>query len=262
VPRAQNDYQAAADQGRLWTPQVSYPASVLRANYDISDRSTISASGGVIDQVRDKSGNGLHVSATATARPALTDNEAIFDGVNDQLVTASNLGIFGAAARTVFYVARRISTDPSNGQPVFFWGAESTRLAFGSSSWDVPGGFISVWAWASDVNIHPGTANSYIGTAFFTGTVQGGFVNGGTATTLTSALNTTNSVLYLGRRLGRFAGVALSEIHILNQYLPAWEMDRFAGYLAWKWRYLLPRDLVGDLPGRNPFKNRPPLIGG
>ena len=83
------------DTSFLWNETVWNPGMVsgLRAWYDASDTATVSATGGLIDSVTDKSGNGLTLTSSGSTRPTYTSaglnglNIFTYDG-NDFLESA------------------------------------------------------------------------------------------------------------------------------------------------------------------------------
>lgn len=105
-----NPFMQGGASGELWTPADITTALWL----DASDTSTITATGGLVDQINDKSGNGRNFIGTTTTRP--TTGASTLNGLNvldfagDYLTSASAAStwnfLHNAAGSSVFAVAK------------------------------------------------------------------------------------------------------------------------------------------------------------
>lgn len=98
---------------------------------DASDTSTITASGGLVSQWNDKSGNGRNVSQATSANQPITGtttlnglNVITYDGSNDVLLSAANAP--DVTAMSCFAVARHSSFDSIAPRVVDLTGANGT----------------------------------------------------------------------------------------------------------------------------------------
>jgi hypothetical protein len=113
--RAEQAVDPANDGKFPWTPAHIKP----QLWYDASDVSTITASEGRVSQWNDKSGYGMHLTASGNARPTTAGetingrNVVIFDGVANVMVTASNPFSPAITDAGVFMVVNM--KTPSNG---------------------------------------------------------------------------------------------------------------------------------------------------
>lgn len=94
-----------------WSSVLEFGSPVdpeLSGWWDASDASTIHATGGVVDQWDDKSGNGVHLTASGTSRPATGVatigglNALQFDATNDLIGVASPPGEVGFSADRLY----------------------------------------------------------------------------------------------------------------------------------------------------------------
>lgn len=206
---------------------------------DASDATTITLNGSTVSQWSDKSGNGRHlVQATAAAQPtynATTYNNkpaVIFDGTSDVMLSNSVTGISGAAPRTIAYVMRRVT-----GGPIIQIGTSTSLRTFGR---DLAGAGL-LYHWSSDLPMSMlGTGVNTSEILQSTGAVSTGFRDGSQIASGSYALNTLNTVLYVGARTppdfsAVYAGVVFAEILVFNKVLSVAERQLLEGYFAWKW---------------------------
>lgn len=222
----------------IWTPAVLAP----QVWYDAADSATITLNGSTVSQWSDKSPNGFHaVQATASAQPtynATTYNNkpaVVFDGVDDILRTSSVIGVSGANPRTFAFVARLPSTTRGAAIQV---GTQTSLRAFGRDY----GGTGVIYHWASDLPMSvPTITANYQEVLQSTGAVTSGYRNGSLIASGSYALNTFNSILYLGgRSLPDFPSIfygpmVFAEILVFLKVLSTSERQQLEGYFAWKW---------------------------
>jgi hypothetical protein len=236
-----------------WTPADISTALWL----DAADATTVQATGGVVDQWSDKSGNARNVVATLTARPAniATQNSKTvlsFDGSNDKMTRSGGV-ITGSTSRTVYAVAK-----PLNGNAALDFGADSSLSRYSVS---LNTGFIGVngsnIAWSTIngntfgiyVFSQAGSSLSTI-TAFWNGT---SYVST-SSTSATSPLSTATTSTTVGCDVSQstFFQGDIAEIVVLGQASEADTRQRIEGYLAHKW------GLTANLPANHPYKVNPP----
>ena len=221
-----------------WTPAALAP----QIWYDASDATTVTLNGSTVSQWSDKSGNGFDaVQATATSQPtynATTYNNKpalVFDGVDDILRTSSAIGVSGSNPRTFAFVAR-IPGAPRGS--VIQVGTQTNLRAFGRDY----GGTGILYHWASDLPWSvPTIAANYQELMQSTGSVSSGYRNGSLIASGNYALNTFNSILYLGgRSLPDFSStfygtIVFAEVLVFLKVLSTEERQQLEGYFAWKW---------------------------
>lgn len=221
-----------------WTPAALSP--VIWA--DALDTSTIILNGSTVSQWSDKSGNSRHlIQATASKQPAYSattfNNKPgiTFDGIDDILLSNQVTGISGSDPRTFAYAARR----PGAGRPIIQIGTTAGLRAFGRDN--AAGGLL--YHWFADMVCSAGPTNfNYQEVMQSTGAVSTGFRNGTQLAQGNYALNTLNTVLYLGGREGPdfsasilYANIVFAEVIVTRSVLSTEERQLLEGYFAWKW---------------------------
>jgi hypothetical protein len=256
------DHPYRWDGTRFGGPKLWRPTDMATALWlDAEDTSTITLNGSTVSQWADKSGNGRNaVQAVAAAQPTynatgLNNKPSLsFDGSNDILRTATPLGISGAAPRTFAYVGQSVS---GIGTPIQI-GTETVLRAFGRA-FGSPG---LLYHWVVDLTVSTPAINSPFQELLqSTGAVSAGYRNGSLVNSGSFALNTFDSVLYLGGRTApdfpsatSYANFLCSEVLVINSALSTADRQRIEGYLAWKW------GLQANLPADHPYKTLPPTV--
>jgi len=257
MPRGVSPVDEAQLQGRLWTPALARPAVWL----DAADLSTISVATGV-DQWRDKSGFGRHVSqATVANRPAYTVgglnglNVLTFDGANDSMENTTyvlpTVYSFYAVGRSSVAGYSRLFTTLSDIHAYIGTGVTTSDYAtfFGNSTaWNDLGTNTPAQSIASTCIMGLVKANSVGGAIPYVNGIAQNAKNG-------TSISTTGFVLGKAPSNVQFWNGIMAEIIIQPALSTTGDRQKFEGYLAHKWR------LTANLPALHPFKNRPPLIG-
>ncbi len=119
--------------------------------YDASDLTTITESGGLVSQWRDKSGNGYHLSE-ATAKPTTgaesLNSKNVINFSGSKILNGPNAAIpAGATEYTIFAVWKAIGAN----QALFHMGSDSTRRAVGSHTIGAGDNLRHYW-WSSDLD--------------------------------------------------------------------------------------------------------------
>lgn len=225
------------------TPTTWSPAQLSPILWtDASDGSTITLNGSTVSQWADKSGNGRNlVQATAAQQPAYNATTfngrpgITFDGTDDILLSSALMGISGAAPRTFAYVSRRINVGSG---PLIQVGTTTVLRAFGRTV----GLSGLLYHWAADLTMSTAGLNVNNQEVIqSTGAVSTGFRDGTQIATGSYALNTLNTVLYVGARTAPDFSPALycpcvfAEIIILDKVLTLTDRQALEGYFAWKW---------------------------
>lgn len=206
---------------------------------DADDASTLTLSGSVVDEWRDKSGNGRHFTGSGSARPALVSaayngRDAIqFDGVNDTMSLGSS-GIGRNVGAVTVYVAVKWTTSPTSAEVVFVsstatstqtrigvygalvsqkYGLGGRRLStdsFGSAS---SSGSISAGSWAIQAGVFDYSNSDLL--QYIDGTLDGSNTSFQAAGVTD---NTDAAATSLGSNfgLGSFADVEVSEILVYH----------------------------------------------
>ncbi len=144
-----------------------------------------------------------------------------FDGVDDYVVTAQNVGITGSGARTLTFWAM-VVTNPAD-RSVIGWGAGATYQSFAASLYaaGVPGPWY-FWGQGYDMStgVMPTLGIWQHHTITFDGTTVRWYIDGNqVANAALPLLNTAASPLYIGRFVPGWMGysnVVIDEVRILN----------------------------------------------
>ena len=236
-----------------WTPSLITTALWL----DAADASTITESGGVVDQWNDKSGNNRNATASGSARPAY--NATKFNGkatvdfsTSNQLdlvnfaqvsgqniiavVDTSDLGIgdrifLNRSSGSATNLALYLGTSVRNYAPAIFW--TTRRAAWGSA---VQSKALVRWAFSS--------APSFTLTQ----------VNAQTPVTEAGASELTNWSTINNSSIQQ-SDFDLSELIITPPGLSSINLEKLHGYLAHKW------GLTANLPETHPYKYQIPTPG-
>jgi hypothetical protein len=240
--------------------------------YDASDSGSITQTGGLVDQLNDKSGNANHLTATSTARPATGANTLnslnvlTYAGTNDVLartasVTVSALHQTGAT----MVVVRKYSAAGNQG---VFWtstqtgsfgdncvmGREGTNSGIWGNGTASSAGLPAAVSDTDNTNFHIQSGSFVSNTSreiFTDGTSSS--TNGGNASSLSSPITS----IFLGQCLTASRG---SNMFLTGQIAEAillagsgtTNRQIIEGYVAHKW------GLAGNLPVGHPYKVNPP----
>lgn len=115
---------AVGQNGGALPSPIAIFGSDLVAWWDFADAATVTQSGGFLDSITDKSGNGRTLVGATTKRPAYSATgfhnavgAAVFDGVDDILTTASFNPNFGTLCSTFIHCEWHTGTVVGNGTP-------------------------------------------------------------------------------------------------------------------------------------------------
>ncbi len=216
--------------------------------YDASDTSTMTFSGSVVTQWRDKSGNSRNANQNTGA--TFSANSLVFTGTQSyNAANSSNL------LRNVFFaifVVERLNTtnylfgditSSINGGSLHVGYRSSTNLTFAFWNSDLEittisgTGVTRIWSF-----VLPSTGNRF---ANLNGSLIGTFTNN-------TQLNSFNTLQIGGVFNGNFYNGSMFEIVGYTTSLTTLQIQQNEGYLAWKW------GLQGNLPANHPYKNAPP----
>jgi hypothetical protein len=221
-----------------WTPAALDPLLWL----DFADSTTLTASGGVILQIIDKSGNGRHASQAASS------NRPTVGTVNGKSCMVSTSAQYLELQNT-------ISTVRSFAAVAQFTTTTGLQFIVGDSS---------------SFDFHGDNGSNLLSPSFASSLVTGGsgWTNGAStapssivksASTSVYIFNTTGSV-----RIGQFSADRSNqygnrgiigntcEIIALASTIANLDREKFEGYLAHKWGF------AGSLPASHPYKSAPP----
>lgn len=277
MPRGTSRLDDARLQGRLWTPAIFAP-TFLVAWHDFSDLSTISANSGVIDSIRDKSGNGFTATQVTSRRPTLSQTAisyspgtagvrrgAVFSGAQCMQVQSalpastkwSGFGVFQFG--TVGAYQRIISLDTTLGGTDYLGGNSMALLTGGSAG--------SNQVIETYDNGDKGTATfrtttvnqAHVGVTISDGVNSTAYADGAPGTPVAYVQTSKAPFLEIGADTGAADGQltgAIGETLVTSGDVSTQTRQRIEGYLAWKW------GTVDQLIASHPYKNRPPTIGG
>ena len=203
---------------------------------DASDAASITASGGLVSQWNDKSGNARHATASGSLRPNSGGSQngrtvMQFTGTQAMTITGNflqsdNVTMFAVAMKNTDHYGGIISSAPTNPE-------DSPVLCF----------YLTTIAWLNRrVLVQQATGNSVyrIVSGQSVGTAQQGFFDGvrGTDTTASVATNTTNTITKIGAlRTGSSPDLNgnIAEIVCYSGNLTTADRARVESYLAAKW---------------------------
>ncbi len=243
----------------IWNPSMIQTALWL----DAADASTVTASSGLVDQWRDKSGNARHASGTTTARPTYASvtlngkNTLTFDGTDDRLVTSGvslHTGLYSAfavaraaTANSVLIICsqdRSTSNPDRNGQYIRTNSATPESVAFnnaGSAFTATASSTVTNW------NSYSAIRESALITLYANG-------NAGTGTAITGTATSNSNPMTIGAResnagtFNNFWSGDMAEVIFLGSVATTDTRQRVEGYLAHKW------GLTANLPAGHPYK--------
>lgn len=270
MPQSRNDYEAAKDQDRLWTPDAERQGIALW--FDAQDPRTIALASGVISRIVNKGGIGLDDAAQATSgnRPTFSATALgpwypgiVHAAASVQYLNLPSLMSTGWTAAEILYVAKR-NTDPpateSTTGPLFVSGTApgsggehepytdgNVYLATFSAARSATGNPALSLVPTRIINIRSASAawSYWVDGAQHYSTGSNTFALPGTPTIGWSTAFGNNY---------SFDGV-WGELIVFPSILSNMARARYFGYLAWK-HGLADNPLSNFL-----FKNRPPLIG-
>lgn len=230
-----------------WSPTS---ISGLAFWYDANDTSTMTFSGSVVTQWRDKSGNSRNANQNTGA--TYSNSSLVFTG--SQSYNAANSS---SLLRNVFFaifVVERLNTTGAT----FLFGDTVAGITGGSLHVGYRNSTNATFAfWNSDLEITsisgtgatriwsfilPSTGNRF---ANLNGSLIGTFTNN-------SQLNSFNTLQIGAVFNGNFYNGSMFEIVGYTGNLTTLQIQQVEGYLAWKW------GLQGNLPAGHPYKNAPP----
>jgi hypothetical protein len=244
----------------LWTP-----ASITTALWlDASDATTITESGGLVSEWRDKSGLGRHASeANSVNQPALTT--AGMNGLDCLTFTNHQLAAPGVHITTnamFFAVATLSATSPAHGRLL------SLRQTGQTYDFNNAGSILPFYRYSATTTVQTffnGAARSSVTVAYDTNMLLECVVNtssmttylngaAGATGTVTHALNTSDGLLIcqsLSPNDENWYG-KVAEI-VIVEGVDTDTRQYIEGYLAWKW------GLEANLPSGHPYITAAPV---
>jgi hypothetical protein len=242
-----------------WTPSEI----TTIAWYDPSDSDTVQDTGGLVDQLDDKSGNNYHLTQTGTARPTTgvelfgALNGLGFDGTDDYLENAS-FAVPDSGNLAVFLIARVNTVDATSDSLISYDNGNDFQYDANDISDFL--GRINVNGIGSDVSLTGGPFNlAYLHNINFdyTSGYYNAYVSGtqrAVNTTYSAKLGTSGTLrLAVNRGTSAFIQCKIGEIIITEDASEATRL-KIEGYLSWKW------EAVDKLPGSHPYKYFPPTV--
>ncbi len=252
---------AGPDQTLTLTNATWQPSNLsIQAWYDASDASTITASGGLVSEWRDKSGFNRHATQPTGANQPSTGTNTM-GGLNvislngtSQFFNA-DLDYLAGSTHSAFIVTKATAFRNIYGAANGSAGANSLHVGFSSSTQ------FRMNFWGNDFNL--ATASSFIPTSgnvlnyvWTPGVSKEIFANGSLQGTTTSAGSI--GTMAGGGRIGNVVGQGLyggdiAEIIFVTGTVSAADRERMEGYLAHKWQ------MQAQLPAGHPYKNVSPI---
>lgn len=212
------------------------PVPGYKAWYDASQIGSLSTSTGLVFQMQDLSGNGLHVSqASGTEWPTLGStingmNVLSFDGVDDRLDCGTS---FGLATSTIFVVSQAATTGADRIMVDGVSPGGRHVIMRSGTTWDVYQGSAVIGSVASDLLPH-------VHTGIFTGSTTSGARTDGVAGTTGSAGTNTLAGFRIG---GEFTGASsnmwagtIGEVIVYAGVMVFPDIVKVEQYLQQKWR--------------------------
>lgn len=242
-----------------WTPWTPALTNTV-AWYDPSDASTITDTGGLVDQLDDKSGNANHVTATLLQRPITATstinglNVLEYDGTS--LLEQSVFNLPASGNHSVFAVCT-VNSVTSTFDSLWSCDAASLDYQFSSNSVLQFDGRLTIGGLPHVIMTGgPFVGPSIFNTNFnFTDTFVNVYVDG-TSKTINSAygtkLTTPVSFRICANRAGSVGiGSNFGECIVIEDVSDNMR-EIIEGYLAHKW------GIASNLPAAHPYKNKPP----
>lgn len=233
---------------------------------DAADASTVQATGGLVDQINDKSGNGIDFTATTTARPTYTtggqngQNVLTFNGTSNFLSRSEYTYGTTHSLFVVFkYTGASTITATTPGFAVISGTSTSSSIYGGPWTGVIAnerlGYYLNRDGFAkTDADIN---ATSPLLLGFSVDNTQVGAITrlNGTADFLTTnGTLVPQSIQYIGSVDGTrsFLTGFFCELIIAPSFLPKADIEKMEGYLAHKW------GLTANLPADHPYKTVEP----
>jgi hypothetical protein len=253
-----------------WNETVWNPSMISTALWlDAADASTVTASSGLVDEWRDKSGNARHATGTTTTRPAYASttlngkNTFTFDGTDDRLVISAvsmHTGLYSvfavaraATANTLLMVCsqdRSTNVASRNGQYIRTNSATPETITFdnaGSAFTATATSTVTNW------NSYSSIRESALITLFANGNTGTGVAVTGTAASNANPM-TIGSRESTANTFNNHWNGDMAEIIFLGSAATTDTRQRIEGYLAHKW------GLTASLPADHPFKTVGPTL--
>lgn len=254
-----------------WTPEKT----TTSLWFDMSDTSTITASGGAVSQLNDKSGNNRHLTQSSESNKPTTDANTInnlnifdFDGGDWLLRIDSNVGnivngtnkdfmVFGIMETSVDSAEQRFLSLGNTAlfQNTYQIGVLYNEDEFRNIVWNSAGSpyyIDGVFEVVDSPFILNGGFNGsdtklYLnGTEYTGGGVSGQFGTIAGADRITVGISEDQSGAPLTGKIG--------EVIVLDSWVGETIRQKTEGYLAHKW------GLTSSLPAGHPYKNSPPRL--
>ena len=235
---------------------------------DATDLTTITFTGSNVTAWSDKSGNAVAITVGGTGGLTYSSNSVCTSSaqtsyfsvpVNITKPTMPNISLFlvytwlGQPTSQINSVLWGDENPISGGRCQYFSFPQYSPNSYGAY---MSGG---VYIYTTELNTPSRLIYSYVeqytvtnGTAIY---INGALGTGGQKTSVSNAVAAGNATLYFGGGVGSSlqpSYVALSEILIYSNALPATQRQQVEGYLAWKWGTL------SSLTSSNPYKTVKP----
>jgi uncharacterized repeat protein (TIGR02543 family) len=257
----------SGESGTPWAPTIL----TMAAWYDAADTNTITQSGGLVSQLRDKSGNNRHMTQGTSANKPISGSsingfhaiQATSDN-NHYMVNTNTVWNRATMDTTIALVLEKVSTGTEYG------------VAIGGGTADTVYKYPEVASVSTGIRVNtrstPGLDTGTIGTdvrsvpSFVVAQVasnslhvwqDGSSVYSGTLTNAVPIANPENVLYLFDRRPGgdTFLGKIGEAVVIQNAVLSTSDRQKMEGYLAHKW------GMAANLPSDHPYKAAPPMNG-
>lgn len=234
----------------------------LAAWFDAEDETTITMSTTFVTRWADKSTNqNDFVQSDTTLSPTTTTisgskNALYMSTFNKVMVTESAIttSVTGSNPRSMFLVSivPGVTSFVSLG-----YGPHTVALPRNTFGLNFARGATTVYSpytYGTDITVGSSLSTINLMEGFYDGSNIYGYFNGTLISSQAIALNTSQTVLFLGNRPDLLGNVdaTICEIIMYSEELSESRRQQIEGYLAWKWGF------DGSLPTGHPFKSAPP----
>lgn len=229
----------------LWTPAEL----ITETWYDAADAATLTTTGGLVDEWRDKSGNLRHLTGPNGAKPTLSGSNVVFSSANTTRLTANLVNLLQPVS--IFMI-----TDPSGANTDNQYIFDCTpRIILGENTNQGFGMFAGNWVRSVDLS----PINQSVHAAIVNGASSFYKINGTQVLSGDSgANNSASGTITLGRHNNsasqHYNGTISEFILISGRTVSSLDIEKIEGYLAHKW------GLTASLPLAHPYKTAAPTV--
>jgi uncharacterized repeat protein (TIGR02543 family) len=249
------DQTAYIGADRPWTPADI----TMAAWYDAADASTITQSGGLVSQWRDKSGNNRHIDqATGSRQPVYASSGVngrgtiTFDGSDDTLSRTPVVST--KTTSTSVFVVSRPSSASVKGATLKNGDSYGGGIGYGTGTFETLGNrFIylrETYQW-HDSGINYGTGANIVSSITSTSSIKN-YLNSTLIQTVNALVGTPSGTTSVGGYGSRCFSGAVVEVIMIDSELSTSDREKVEGYLAHKW------GLASSLAAGHPYLSAPP----